>query len=87
VIVTVAPGTAAPLASVTVPVMDPVVPWAGAVRPVSKVATSRRAITAKFMDCRRRLGRINRAMLPPKKRKTMTGNILSLPALLDLLKE
>jgi len=26
-------------------------------------------------------------MLPPKKRKTMTGNILSLPALLDLLKE
>jgi hypothetical protein len=65
VIVTVAPGTAAPLASVTVPVMDPVVPWAGAVRPVSKVA-SKRAITAEHIDRRRRLGRINRVMMPPK---------------------
>src|SRR5260370_7607984 len=82
--VTVAPGTADPLASVTVPVMDAVVPWAGAVRPVRKVATSRRAITAELMDCRRRLGRINRAMLPPK--QTITGNTLSLPMLLDLSK-
>jgi hypothetical protein len=84
VAVTVAPGTAAPLASVTVPVMDAVVPWAGAVRPVSKAATSRSAITAELIDCRRRLGRINRVMLPPK--KTITGNTLSSPMLLDLLK-
>src|SRR6266853_3940336 len=56
----------------------------GLVRPVSKAATSRRAITAELMDCRRRLGRINRAMLPPK--KTITSNTLSLPMLLDLLK-
>jgi hypothetical protein len=81
VIVTVAPGTAAPLASVTVPVMDPVVPWAGAVRPVSKVATSRTAITAELKDDRRRLRKIDRAILPPKKRSPAT---LSLLGLVDL---